>query len=221
MGKYQYYCPLCMRHFQETLVVSCCNNYICFQCTVEFLGSKLIEVTRLEDMMSQQSKEILKNIICPHCCQEGFIPHRVKRTDEVKNYTITPKACNCEKLYNGMSPLKPGDSFEKMSQKMLKFDTDVKKRNDRVGNHAIDARNVMNDDDYGSEDSTSRRLSRSSLQPMISSLLGPEVDEENDTTQNFQAPGTVNASLRRKIAVESYIEEILCEVCQSRAAIVC
>ena len=64
-SKFQYYCPLCMRHFQETLVVPCCNNYICFQCTVEFLGSKSIEVTRLEDLMSQQSKDILKTIYCP------------------------------------------------------------------------------------------------------------------------------------------------------------
>merc|ERR1711991_158813 len=130
---------------------------------------------------------------------------------------------NCGKSYNGMSPLKPGDSFEIMSQKMLKFDTNVKRKNDHMGKHAIDA-SVMNDDDYGSEDSTSRRLSPSSLKHMesvASSLLGPEVDEENDATQIFQAPTVANTSMRRKIAVESYIEEILCEVCQSRAAIVC
>ncbi len=64
-SKFQYYCPLCMRHFQETLVVSCCNNYICLECTIEFLGSKSIEATKLEDIVSQQSKDILKNISCP------------------------------------------------------------------------------------------------------------------------------------------------------------
>ena len=64
-SKFQYYCPLCMRHFQETLVVSCCNNYICFECTIDFLGSKSIEATRLEDIMSPQSKDILKNVTCP------------------------------------------------------------------------------------------------------------------------------------------------------------
>lgn len=64
-SKFQYYCPLCMRHFQETLVVPCCNNYICFECTVEYLSSKSIEATRLEEIMSQQSKDVLKNISCP------------------------------------------------------------------------------------------------------------------------------------------------------------
>merc|ERR1712146_528643 len=87
------------------------------------------------------------------------------------NYTITPRTCRCENLYNGMSPLKPGDSFEKMSQKMLKFDINTKR------NHTENP-TVEGDDD--SVDSTNRRSSSPTFSPPLtsatSSLLGPEVD---------------------------------------------
>ena len=141
----------------------------------------------------------------------------MKPSDEVKNYTITPRTCRCENLYNGMSPLKPGDSFEKMSQKMLKFDINTKR------NHTENP-TVEGDDD--SVDSTNRRSSSPTFSPPLtsatSSLLGPEVDEEGDQMQlvqmsSFLTPMLINTPTRRKVAVESYIEGIICEVCQSQA----
>lgn len=34
---YKYYCPLCMSFFQDILKSSCCKNYICSECIVDFL----------------------------------------------------------------------------------------------------------------------------------------------------------------------------------------
>ena len=153
----------------------------------------------------------------------------MNHTDEVKNYTITPRACQCENSYNGMSPLKAGDSFEKMSQKMLKFGANVKIKRNIVESPVVDATIAIDADDNGSEDNTSRRLSPTSSQPMIvatTSLLGPEVDEEHVATQivgasSFHAPVVMNTPMRRKVAVESYVEEILCEAFQNRSTVAC
>lgn len=46
-AKYKYYCPLCMRHFEDILVTPCCSNYICLECStgkylITFYNSKAV-----------------------------------------------------------------------------------------------------------------------------------------------------------------------------------
>ena len=142
----------------------------------------------------------------------------MQSSDEIKNYTITPRACACENLYNGMSPLKPGDSFEKMSQKMLKFDSHTKKTPpSRIKDHAVvSAIPMLNGDD--DEDSSHRTASFLSSSPtamaLVTSSLAdrPEVDEEEPHANSLLV--ATSTPMRRKVAVESYVQNILCGVCQ-------
>ena len=143
----------------------------------------------------------------------------MQSSDEIKNYTITPRACACENLYNGMSPLKPGDSFEKMSQKMLKFDSHIKKTPpSRIKNHAVvSAISMLNGDD-DDDDSSSRTTSFLSSSPTVMALMTsslvdrPEVDEEELHANSLLI--ATSTPMRRKVAVESYVQNILCGVCQ-------
>ena len=41
---FKYYCPLCMSFFRDILKSSCCGNYTCFPCCIDFLGIRGIKV---------------------------------------------------------------------------------------------------------------------------------------------------------------------------------
>ena len=50
-SQFPYYCPLCMEHFKDILVTSCCNHYICFPCCITYLQSKNMPVRPLTYMI--------------------------------------------------------------------------------------------------------------------------------------------------------------------------
>lgn len=45
---YKYFCPLCFCYYKDILKVSCCKNYICYNCSKEWLVSILIIIFRKE-----------------------------------------------------------------------------------------------------------------------------------------------------------------------------
>ena len=73
---YKYYCPICMRYFNNILVSSCCENYVCRHC----IGD-----------MARRAKTDMKYVIsCSHCLSNEFKLHDVDKTAKVKIYTDTP-----------------------------------------------------------------------------------------------------------------------------------
>jgi hypothetical protein len=76
-ARYQYYCPLCMCHYAETLVNTCCNNNTCYGCSVAYLKS-------LGSILSTEKSvpfDVPGWVRCPHCTQ-SFTPSLVfKRAD--------------------------------------------------------------------------------------------------------------------------------------------
>ena len=69
---YKYYCPICMKHFRQIFSVKCCNNYICLECSIEFLGSKGLQASSSGQIVSNPIE--FQSIPCPHCNSSGFSP---------------------------------------------------------------------------------------------------------------------------------------------------
>ena len=111
--KYKYYCPLCMRYFENILNLPCCSNYICFECCLEYLNSKGIEAFHITDILN--SHHYFEELACPNCNSSGFKPSIVNAEASIRNYCITPRT---PKATYGNSPLKIGDSFEDLKRFM-------------------------------------------------------------------------------------------------------
>jgi len=110
-SSFKYYCPLCMRHFEDILYVPCCRNYLCLECCIGFLASKGMEASGLQEILA--SSQHLSLLACPHCSSDGFRPERVHQNDPVRDYHWTPRAA----VVNfDASPLRVGDSFEDMKR---------------------------------------------------------------------------------------------------------
>ena len=73
---YKYCCPICLRYFNQMLVSSCCENYVCRFC--------------IGDMAKKAKKDRKFIIRCSHCLVIEFKLHDVKPEDKVKIYTDTP-----------------------------------------------------------------------------------------------------------------------------------
>jgi hypothetical protein len=41
---YRYYCPLCMFYYEDIMRSSCCGNYCCYTCTIDYLDKKGLKV---------------------------------------------------------------------------------------------------------------------------------------------------------------------------------
>ena len=73
---YKYYCPICMRYFNNILVSSCCENYVCRHC--------------IGDMARRAKTDVKYVINCSHCLSYEFKLHDVDKSAKVKIYTDTP-----------------------------------------------------------------------------------------------------------------------------------
>lgn len=108
---FKYHCPLCMRTFENILIVSCCRNYICLECSIGYLDSKGIQTRGLCDIVS--SHKHIVPLSCPHCMSDGFNPVRVGGDDPVRDYHWSPRPTS---NISDFSPLKVGESFENMKR---------------------------------------------------------------------------------------------------------
>ena len=56
---FKYYCPICLRYFNQILVSSCCNNYICRHC--------------IGDQAQKAFADSSYTINCNHCRTDKFL----------------------------------------------------------------------------------------------------------------------------------------------------
>jgi len=56
--EFKYYCPICLRYFNNILVTSCCDNYICRFC--------------IGDLARKAKTDINFRILCSHCCVDDY-----------------------------------------------------------------------------------------------------------------------------------------------------
>ena len=139
--KFKYYCPLCMEHFAGIFKSTCCGNYTCLGCTVEYLSGKGIQAATAADILANVGA--LRGVPCPHCFTNGFCPTIVQSEDVVRDYkgtvpgsgnggnsnlTVSPRSSNnsnggiaFQGAARAMTPLKVGDTFEDLKRKMIPF----------------------------------------------------------------------------------------------------
>jgi hypothetical protein len=117
---FKYYCPLCMCYFKDIFKVVCCEHYICYQCTVEYLNSKSIEATTVRDILSDH--EVFKTIACPHCSSSGFIPLQVSFLESPRDYSMNFNSASVPGNAYSASPVRIGDSFADLKRKMISFE---------------------------------------------------------------------------------------------------
>ena len=77
---YRFCCPICLRYMNHVLISDCCANYLCRDCTENFLKRAIKE-------FDQDSKHETR---CPHCFETAFVLRDVLSTDKIKYYTDTP-----------------------------------------------------------------------------------------------------------------------------------
>lgn len=121
---YRYYCPLCMLYFKKILKSQCCGNYICVQCTVDYLNSKGINKIRDIETAVKTNKALLDNIACPNCMTNGFTPLEVSYSDSVRDYSRSFCAeISVHRSYYDSSPVRAGETFEDLKRKMIPYAT--------------------------------------------------------------------------------------------------
>jgi hypothetical protein len=72
----KYHCPICFKHYDKILKLSCCHNYICIFCAEDFLTTHI---------------KYDFNLKCPFCGVDGktIILDDVQVDDLMKNYSET------------------------------------------------------------------------------------------------------------------------------------
>ena len=81
--QYPYYCPLCMEHFADVLVASCCGNYNCIDCVVDYIATRnvgidsAIPINEVLAHLKEYNDTNSAPISCPQCLQVGYCPKKV------------------------------------------------------------------------------------------------------------------------------------------------
>lgn len=81
--KFKFFCPLCMLHFMETFETTCCNNYICYNCTLEYVkgkgvglhtDAKIVPRTVSEKSVGKDGNPP-ESCTCPHCASAQLVSY--------------------------------------------------------------------------------------------------------------------------------------------------
>lgn len=123
---FRYYCPLCFAYFQRILhASSCCKNYICLGCAVNFVRGKM--PAPADGVMPTDNEVITylhnNELPCPHCSQVGFQTKLVSVEEEAKKY-LDKLDCawgGTQELNPTISPVRVGDDHDALRRKMLAF----------------------------------------------------------------------------------------------------
>lgn len=115
---YKYYCPLCMNYFKGIFESRCCRHYICYECLLAYVAGKY-GVTP-EDLPFLEVP-FLFPLPCPHCSSLAFEPGPVSRLATVRSYEDEADLSASLTAASMGSPVRPGDSFEALQRKMLRF----------------------------------------------------------------------------------------------------
>ena len=100
---YKYSCPICLMYFNNILVSSCCNNYICRFC--------------IGDLAKRAKKDANFVIRCSHCMEEDYRLNDVDLTAPVKWYTDTPQKMQQQFSSNKVSEI--SETFGKVGSFLL------------------------------------------------------------------------------------------------------
>jgi hypothetical protein len=85
--KYPYNCPLCFFYFSTTIFeTSCCKNYVCEGCAVDFLKGK----EGLPEQLNGVPKRLPAAVCCPHCGTSGVNLQYVSQNADVRSYQTSP-----------------------------------------------------------------------------------------------------------------------------------
>ena len=71
--QFKYYCPICLRYFNQMLISECCSNYLCHYCSDE-IAEREINIEAF-------------TATCPYKCEGKFILKDVGKDDKIKRYS--------------------------------------------------------------------------------------------------------------------------------------
>ena len=133
---FKYYCPLCMEFYKSILKSNtCCGNYICLGCCIDYLGSRNLPASCCNDILNAQTS--LRGIPCPSCSTIGFSPALVLNEEAVRDYHFSDAGSSTKRKPLGISntninrsPVRIGDSFEELKRKMIPFQVQVAQQDD-------------------------------------------------------------------------------------------
>eukprot|EP00002_Diphylleia_rotans_P028829 TRINITY_DN5829_c0_g1_i9.p1 TRINITY_DN5829_c0_g1~~TRINITY_DN5829_c0_g1_i9.p1 ORF type:complete len:598 (-),score=84.23 TRINITY_DN5829_c0_g1_i9:579-2372(-) len=114
---YKFYCPICMLYYSDILKTDCCDQYICLDCVLSFLKGK--------GALSPDAEVLpfdLPLVSCLYCTKEPFMLSHPKRSDTAKDYGDGSKSPRL-RSESKTAPLKIGDSFDTMKEKMILFES--------------------------------------------------------------------------------------------------
>lgn len=113
---YRYYCPLCMFYYEDIMRSSCCGNYCCYTCTVDYLDKKGLKVDSLSNIVSSPTASAIP---CPLCNTNGFEPKLVELSENVRDYSTKMSEGSATAL--PYSPIRIGDDFDVLKRKMQPY----------------------------------------------------------------------------------------------------
>jgi len=139
----RYYCPLCMLYYECVFEAKCCGHTICDECAVDFYktANKGVATPGTFDDGAEASIPLTPRLTssetlsveCPHCRHEVLEMKLItpgEAGDHLRNYedspavaTRTPGRGSLSRGLARPSPLKVGDSFEKMKAKLVPFES--------------------------------------------------------------------------------------------------
>ena len=100
---FPYHCPLCFSYFAETIFeTSCCKNYVCEGCILDFLKGK----EGLPTELNAVPKKLPLSISCPHCGTAAVNFAYVAAGAVVRSYSTSPSTMAALE-HNSISKLTP------------------------------------------------------------------------------------------------------------------
>ena len=82
----KFFCPLCFFYFKGTILeTSCCKNYICYDCSLDFLRGK-----GGLDIGLMNIPRTLPPLPCPHCSLVGVQLNYVASDAKTRSYEDSP-----------------------------------------------------------------------------------------------------------------------------------
>lgn len=143
----RYYCPLCMLFYECVYETKCCGHTLCDECVLSFLetsGGQLKTATEGSGEEEEDRVPLTPNctsslmlpVSCPFCRHEDGLALKLitpgEAGEHLRSYEDSPlrlsrhgtpsSALRRSGGLTGPSPLRVGDSFEKMKAKMIPLD---------------------------------------------------------------------------------------------------
>lgn len=122
---YKYFCPVCMLYFRDVLTTSCCRNYVCYSCALQFVRGK----HGVDSEASAIPVQLAKEQECMHCRSAGLQLEYAQVDQLVRSYDDSP---NTRKLLMRLKASAEPDCsmieeaedslLESMDRKTLSFD---------------------------------------------------------------------------------------------------